>query len=68
MLETEIQKTQLPVGDAGTFLDVDAELKKFEQEQMEALGMAEARPHWVDNNPQQFTKDQRAIPRSWWAA
>ncbi|HEX2568093.1 MAG TPA: 2-hydroxyglutaryl-CoA dehydratase [Polyangia bacterium] len=60
MLETQTPQTQLPSNGGGAFLDVDAELKKFEQEQMEALGIAEARPHWVDNNPQQFTKDQRA--------
>ena len=32
-------------------LDVDAELKAFELEQMKALGLEPGREHWRDDNP-----------------
>ena len=54
MLETE----KLPVVD-GTMIDVEAELKKFEAEQMAALGIGQQRTQWTDANPQHFTKKQR---------
>ncbi len=41
-------------------LDIDAELKKFELEQMEALGIAPGKEHWRDDNPTTFTGTQRA--------
>jgi predicted nucleotide-binding protein (sugar kinase/HSP70/actin superfamily) len=41
-------------------LDIDAELKKFELEQMKQLGLEPGREHWRDDNPTQFTASQRA--------
>ena len=32
-------------------LDIDAELKKFETEQMAALGLEAGKEHWRDDNP-----------------
>jgi predicted nucleotide-binding protein (sugar kinase/HSP70/actin superfamily) len=40
-------------------LDIDAELKKFELEQMKALGLEPGREHWRDDNPTKFTASQR---------
>jgi len=71
-LETQvdtIEKTQsdaarkrLPVlGDAANVdIDVEAELKKFEIEQMAALGLESGKEHWRDDNPTTFTGGQRA--------
>ena len=41
-------------------LDVDAELKAFELEQMAALGLEPGREHWRDDNPTRFMASQRA--------
>jgi predicted nucleotide-binding protein (sugar kinase/HSP70/actin superfamily) len=41
-------------------LDVEAELKKFEEEQMKLLGLEPGREHWRDDNPTRFTGSQRA--------
>jgi predicted nucleotide-binding protein (sugar kinase/HSP70/actin superfamily) len=41
-------------------LDIDAELKKFEAEQMAELGLEPGREHWRDDNPTKFTATQRA--------
>ena len=40
-------------------IDVEAELAKFEREQMEALGFEPGREHWRDDVPQKFTADER---------
>src|SRR5207248_11037968 len=40
-------------------VDVEAELKKFELEEMAALGIEPGREHWRDDVPTKFTKDQR---------
>ncbi len=57
----EHAKIKLPIyGSNKVELDVEAELKKFEEEQMKALGLEPGREHWRDDNPQKFTKDQRA--------
>ncbi len=62
---TEGRKIKLPVigqGNASSKLDLDldAELKKFEDEQRQLLGLDGKRDHFFDANPQRFTKDQRA--------
>jgi len=41
-------------------VDVDAELKKFELEQMAALGLEPGKEHWRDDNPTAFTGTQRS--------
>ena len=53
---------KLPIlGDnASVDIDVDAELKKFELEQMAALGLEAGKEHWRDDNPTTFTGGQRA--------
>ena len=44
-----------------TLLDIEAELARFEAEERARLGIEEnTRDQWVDNNPQTFTKAQRA--------
>jgi predicted nucleotide-binding protein (sugar kinase/HSP70/actin superfamily) len=43
-----------------TELDIDAELKKFEEEQMALLGLEAGKEHWRDDNPTTFTGKQRA--------
>jgi hypothetical protein len=55
-------RLKLPIlGDNGSVdIDVDAELKKFEQEQMAALGLEAGKEHWRDANPNTFTGQQRA--------
>ncbi len=40
-------------------LDIDAELKKFELEQMAALGLEAGKEHWRDDNPTTFSGSQR---------
>jgi predicted nucleotide-binding protein (sugar kinase/HSP70/actin superfamily) len=45
--------------DAAADAAIDAELKRFEAEQRQALGLDSARDHFVDKNPQRFTKEQR---------
>jgi hypothetical protein len=42
---------------------VDAELKKFEQEQMAALGLEAGKEHWRDDNPNTFTGQAGAPTR-----
>jgi predicted nucleotide-binding protein (sugar kinase/HSP70/actin superfamily) len=41
-------------------LDVEAELKKFEEEQLALLGLEPGREHWRDDVPTKFTAEQRA--------
>ena len=41
-------------------IDMEAELAKFEQEEMKALGLEPGKEHWRDEVPQMFTKAQRA--------
>ncbi len=60
-------KVRLPVfgqspGGGGKLADIDveAELRKFELEQMAELGMEPGKEHWRDEVPSTFTKDQRA--------
>jgi predicted nucleotide-binding protein (sugar kinase/HSP70/actin superfamily) len=55
-----LPKIKLPViGSPPPEFDLDAELKKFEDEQREILGLEGAPAQWRDDNPQRFTKDQR---------
>jgi predicted nucleotide-binding protein (sugar kinase/HSP70/actin superfamily) len=56
----ESSRVKLPILNDKLDLDVEAELKKFEEEQMAALGLEPAREHWRDENPQTFTGKQRA--------
>jgi predicted nucleotide-binding protein (sugar kinase/HSP70/actin superfamily) len=52
---------KLPVVGGGKLeLDIDAELAKFEAEQMALLGLEPGREHWRDENPSTFTGKQRA--------
>jgi predicted nucleotide-binding protein (sugar kinase/HSP70/actin superfamily) len=54
---------KLPIvgaGEPSVDIDVDAELKKFELEQMAALGLEAGKEHWRDDNPTTFTGKQRA--------
>ncbi len=58
-----ISRKKLPVigiGNVTTDVDVDAELKQYEIEQMKALGIEPGREHWRDDNPTRFTGSQRA--------
>ncbi|MFO0578026.1 MAG: 2-hydroxyglutaryl-CoA dehydratase [Polyangia bacterium] len=59
---SEKRRVQLPV--IGTpkpaELDLEAELKKFEDEQRARLGLDSEKKHWVDANPRTFTAKQRA--------
>jgi predicted nucleotide-binding protein (sugar kinase/HSP70/actin superfamily) len=51
---------KLPIIGGGKLeLDIDAELAKFEVEQMAALGLEPGREHWRDDNPTKFTATQR---------
>ena len=54
--ETDTRK-RLPVlgAKANVDIDVEAELKKFEIEQMAALGLEAGKEHWRDDNPTTFT-------------
>ncbi len=53
-------RVKLPViGSPKLDFDLDAELKKFEDEQREVLGLKAAPEQWRDDNPQRFTKGQR---------
>jgi predicted nucleotide-binding protein (sugar kinase/HSP70/actin superfamily) len=57
----ESSHKKLPILGGGKLeLDVEAELKKFEAEQMAALGLEPGREHWRDENPTTFTAKQRA--------
>ena len=60
--ETRGGVKRLPIIDSKMDVDVDveAELKKFEQEQMTALGLEAGKEHWRDDNPTTFTGEQRA--------
>lgn len=51
---------KLPILNNTIELDVDAELKAFELEQMAALGLEPGKEHWRDDNPTRFTASQRA--------
>jgi predicted nucleotide-binding protein (sugar kinase/HSP70/actin superfamily) len=51
---------KLPILNNKIELDVDAELKAFELEQMKQLGLEPGREHWRDDNPTKFTATQRA--------
>ncbi len=51
---------KLPILNNKIELDVDAELAKFEAEQMAALGLEPGKEHWRDENPSTFTAKQRA--------
>jgi predicted nucleotide-binding protein (sugar kinase/HSP70/actin superfamily) len=51
---------KLPILNNKVELDVDAELKQFELEQMAALGLEPGKEHWRDDNPTKFTATQRA--------
>ena len=62
-VETKETKSRikLPIlGAPSDDIDVDAELKKFELEQMAALGLEPGKEHWRDDNPTTFTGGQRA--------
>jgi predicted nucleotide-binding protein (sugar kinase/HSP70/actin superfamily) len=41
-------------------LDIDAQLRDFEREQMASLGLEPGREHWRDDNPTTFTGAQRS--------
>jgi predicted nucleotide-binding protein (sugar kinase/HSP70/actin superfamily) len=58
----ESSRKKLPIYGSPKVADVDveAELKKFEDEQMKALGLEPGKEHWRDDNPQTFTSAQRA--------
>ena len=51
---------KLPILNNKIELDVDAELKAFELEQMAALGLEPGKEHWRDDNPTKFIESQRA--------
>jgi predicted nucleotide-binding protein (sugar kinase/HSP70/actin superfamily) len=51
---------KLPILNNKIEIDVDAELKAFELEQMAALGLEPGKEHWRDDNPSKFTATQRA--------
>ena len=51
---------KLPILNNKIELDVDAELKQFELEQMAALGHEPGKEHWRDDNPTKFVASQRA--------
>jgi predicted nucleotide-binding protein (sugar kinase/HSP70/actin superfamily) len=57
-IESSLKK--LPIVGQTVELDIDAELKKFELEQMAALGLEPGKEHWRDDNPTTFTATQRA--------
>lgn len=68
---SEKRRVQLPVigsprraepeGQAGQAgMDLEAELKQFEEEQRARLGLNTAKSHWIDPNPRTFTAAQRA--------
>jgi predicted nucleotide-binding protein (sugar kinase/HSP70/actin superfamily) len=50
---------KLPILGDKIELDIDAELKKFEAEQMAVLGLESGKEHWRDDNPTTFTGQQR---------
>jgi len=60
METTESAKKKLPILNNKIELDIDAEMKKFELEQMQALGIEPGREHWRDENPTKFTGEQRS--------
>jgi len=62
METTETSRKRLPIlnnGSSKVELDLDGELKKFELEQMAALGLEPGHEHWRDDNPVTFTGSQR---------
>jgi predicted nucleotide-binding protein (sugar kinase/HSP70/actin superfamily) len=44
----------------GADIDIDAEMKRFEAEQMKQLGLEPGKEHWRDDNPSTFVASQRA--------
>ncbi len=47
-------------GDISGYDQIEEELKIFEAEERKRLGIEEKRPdHWRDENPQNFSRDQR---------
>ena len=61
METTETSRKRLPVVNSNKVeLDLDGELKKFELEQMAALGLEPGHEHWRDDNPVTFTGSQRS--------
>jgi predicted nucleotide-binding protein (sugar kinase/HSP70/actin superfamily) len=51
---------KLPIiGGGKVEIDIDAELAKFEAEQMAVLGLEPGKEHWRDDNPTKFTATQR---------
>ena len=59
-MEIVENKVKLPLFDPLADVDVDAELRKFEEEQVTALGLDAGREHWRDVVPREFTSDQRS--------
>jgi predicted nucleotide-binding protein (sugar kinase/HSP70/actin superfamily) len=56
----EGEKTRLPLADAKSDLDVDAELRRFEAKERARLGLEE-REHWIEDMANLgFTKSERA--------
>jgi predicted nucleotide-binding protein (sugar kinase/HSP70/actin superfamily) len=51
---------KLPILNNKVEVDVEAELKAFELEQMAELGLEPGREHWRDDNPTRFMASQRA--------
>jgi len=56
-IENSVKK--LPILNSAVEIDIDAELKKFELEQMAQLGLEPGKEHWRDDNPTKFTGKQR---------
>ena len=59
-VDSKQTKSRMKLPILGEELDIDAELKKFETEQMAALGLEAGKEHWRDDNPNTFTGQQRA--------
>ena len=56
----ESSHKKLPIiGGGKVELDIDAEMAKFEAEQMAVLGLEPGKEHWRDDNPTKFTAKQR---------
>jgi predicted nucleotide-binding protein (sugar kinase/HSP70/actin superfamily) len=50
---------KLPILNNKIEIDLEAELKQFELDQMAALGLEPGKEHWRDDNPTRFTAAQR---------
>src|SRR5215471_21824807 len=59
-IESSVKKLPVYGSTKVADIDIDAELKNFEAEQMKLLGIVPGREHWRDDNPTTFTGDQRA--------